>query len=147
MAIDTTNPIGYRLHYNNTSPSAFDKTLPTRIGWYDRMAGHSYVQEILCPVDISGIPAGATINAVDVVLSINSRSLPGGPGSALYIAEQDQTSWTDTGTRPIYNDPFNPNLAWNRLRTMGGLTNANTPANNPFDIPSNANMVNLWQNF
>lgn len=148
MATDVTNPLYFRMHYNNTVVSSYKRSDSgaIQVGWYDRDTGHGYVKEILMAIDVSGIPSGSTINSVDIVIDVDANSLPASPGGTnLYVAEQDLGSWTDTGSAPVY-DTFSVNNPWPRLKTITDV-NTTTWAVGDRTISSNASMVSLWQDF
>jgi hypothetical protein len=136
------------MHYNNTVVSAYKRSDSgsIAIGWYDRFSGHNYVKEILMAVDVSGIPAGSTINSVDIKVTNTNPTLP--PASAntiVYVGEQDLGAWTDTGSAPVY-DTFSVTHQWPKLKQVTDV-NQTSWAAGTHTIPSNANMVNLWQDF
>ena len=90
----------YELQNDNFTGSSFLKNGIQELGRNDRDAG--YVAETLILLDLSGIPAGSTIDDVEIKFTIQTQ-LSGGTFTPS-IHEQNKGSVTDNGsTTPSYD--------------------------------------------
>ena len=136
----------FELFNNNTIGTAYKKNGNCRMGYYNR--NNSYVLEVLSEVDISGIPAGATINSVNISVTIAGRSLPTSPGTtSFFLARGNKGAWTDNGsTEPVY-DTFAAS-SWSDIqRTISDANTTTVPASGEWDWGTTTNYKDLWQDY
>ena len=133
----------FELYNNNTVGTAYKKNGNCRMGYYERPS--AYVLEVLSEVDLSGIPAGSTINSVNIKVTVASRNVPTSPGTTeFFLARANKGSWTDNGsTEPIY-DTF-AETAWNdKLRTLS-VGSSDVPTSGEWDWGTTTNYKDQWQ--
>jgi hypothetical protein len=142
MAVDIINPDRFLIGLNNYTPDAYSKNGTDRLGGYDGRV--SYCWESLMAIDLSGIPAGATIDSVTLDVNVtanNSASL-----HALEVHEQTLvSSWTDTpSTEPDRNTP----AGFDTLTVLATLSSSATFNGTGLKtIPTSASLVALFQDF
>lgn len=143
MSIDINTPDYFELRYTNFAAGPYEKNGNCNIGLWDRGVGVGYVTECLIKCDVSGIPAGSTVTAVTIDFDIVTNTLIS--NQTMEACEQDQGGWTDTGSLPVYDNPFTSSNPWPAaLSSLGGLNGGSSGTQT---IPTSAGLVALLQDF
>lgn len=137
----------YVLFNNNEAGTSYQKNGTGRMGYSQRnTTGDSYAYETLMIVDLTGIPAGSTINSVTIDVEVTGTNLPASPSvTDMDLMVQNKADWTDTGSLPNY-DSFARSL-WNtQIREISNCNTTTVPIGT-WTWSSSANMVSKFQGY
>ncbi len=143
MPVNITTPDYFEMNYLNFVAQAYEKNGSCNIGQWFRNVGIGYSTECLVKCDVSGIPAGSIVTGVTIDFDIVANTLVG--NQTMVVAEQDTGGWTDTGSLPVFDNPFSVNNPWPAaLSSLGGLNGGSSGTQT---IPTSAGLVSLFQDF
>lgn len=140
MATSVTNPDYFRIAIDSNVNLSYQKNGSMKLGGYSSRS--QYAWEVLFRPDISGIPAGSTVDSVTMDVNYidnNTQSTV-----SLTVWEQDKGSWTDNGsTEPRRGiAPFNDYTEWTTSLSSVNVGGFQTGI---FTIPTSSSLVNWFQ--
>lgn len=130
MASTTLSCDTYKLEVINSSVSSYQKNGTQNLGAFAR--DNTYVSEILCnPLNLTSIPNGSTITSAQIQYTVTANNIVPTTGGSIVIFNEDKSSWTDTGSAPIYSTfaaaawattEISDSKTWNSSTTTGTFT-------------------------
>ena len=142
MAVLNLTPDRFLIGLTNYTSDGYSKNGTDKLGAYGSRV--AYCWESLMAIDLSGIPAGSTIDSVTIDVNVTANNTASLHPLVVHETAQIVTGWTDTGSAPNWTTPsgFSSATALSSLSSSATFNGTGLKT-----IPTSVGLEALFQDF